>query len=121
VESAATGTEERIAAPGSARPPTGPSDASLAPGTVAGSSPQRVGVVTHYFAHVNAAAVAVEEGELRPGDTVHVRGHTTDYYQRLDRIEIDHAPVDVARSGQTVGVHVAQRVREKDVVYRLAT
>jgi putative protease len=62
----------------------------------------------------------MEEGELRTGDTVHIRGHTTDYYQRVDRIELDHRELDAAMPGQAVGLHVAQRVREHDVVYRLS-
>ena len=70
---------------------------------------------------MDAGVVALEADELRVGDTVHFRGHTTDYYQRVDRIEIDHQPVDVARVGQVVGVHVAQRVREGDGVSVVST
>jgi putative protease len=51
------------------------------------------------------------------GDTLHIRGHTTDFYQRVDRIEFDHQPVTMARAGQQVGVHVSQRVREHDEVF----
>ena len=73
-------------------------------------------MVTHYYSRVDAAVVAVGPGELRTGDTVHFRGHTTDFYQRLDRLEVDHQPVQVASPGQVVGVHVSQRVREGDTV-----
>lgn len=55
------------------------------------------------------------------GDTIHVRGHTTDYYQRVDRIEVDHRAVEVARPGQSVGVHVTQRVREGDAVWKVSS
>lgn len=75
-----------------------------------------MGVVTHYYPHVDAAVVAIERGELRVGDTIHVQGHTTDYYQRVDRLELDHQQVQSARAGQSVGVHVFQRVREGDAV-----
>jgi putative protease len=50
------------------------------------------------------------------GDTIHIRGHTTDYYQRVDRIEVDHQSVQTAGAGRAVGVHVSQRVREGDAV-----
>src|SRR5262249_30955168 len=70
--------------------------------------------------HVNAGVIAIEAGELRVGDTVHIRGHTTDYYQRIDRLEVDHQPVPVARAGQSVGVHVTQRVREGDAVWKVS-
>jgi putative protease len=61
----------------------------------------------------------VEEAELRAGDTVHIRGHTTDFYQRVDRLEWEHQTLDVARRGHEVAMQVSQRVREGDVVYRL--
>ena len=61
----------------------------------------------------------IEHGELRVGDTVHIRGHTTDFYQRVERIELEHAQVEVARAGHHIGLQVHQRVREGDVVFRL--
>jgi GTPase len=78
-------------------------------------------VVTHFYPHAGAGIVAVEAGELRVGDTVHVRGHTTDYYQRVDRIELNHQAIEVARAGQVVGFHVSQRVREGDEVSVVST
>jgi putative protease len=120
------GTDTAGAGGASASGPAAPSGSpaertSVAAGeaAVADSLPQRIGVVTHYYPHVHACVVAVEQGELRVGDTVHIRGHTTDYYQRVDRIELDHDAIETARPGQAVGLHVAQRVREHDVVYRL--
>jgi putative protease len=88
---------------------------------VAAGVSQRIGSVTHYYPHVNAGVIQIEAGELRVGDTVHVRGHTTDYYQRIDRIEVDHLAVQSARAGQSVGVHVTQRVREGDGVWKVSS
>jgi putative protease len=80
-----------------------------------------VGIVTHYYPHVDAGIIALEAGEVRVGDTLHFRGHTTDFYQRVDRIELDHQPVESARAGQEVGVHVSQRVREHDEVFLVSS
>jgi putative protease len=63
--------------------------------------------------------VPIEHGHLRVGDTVHVRGHTTDFYQRVERIELEHRQVDTARTGDHIGLQVSQRVREGDEVFRL--
>ncbi len=81
---------------------------------------KRVGLVTHYFAHVQAAIVQVDEGEIRVGDLLQFRGHTTDFQQRVDRIELEHQQVEVARVGQTVGIRVSERVREADQVIKLS-
>jgi putative protease len=87
---------------------------------VAGATPERIGSMTHYYPHVNAGVIQIDSGELRVGDTIHIHGHTTDFYQRVDRIEMDHRPVEVARTGQSVGVHVTQRVREGDSVWKVS-
>jgi len=91
----------------------------LGPGDVSDTEPRRVGVVTHYYEHAGACVVSLGGGPLRVGDTIHVRGHTTDFYQRVDRLERDHVAIDAARAGEEVGVQVSQRVRAHDVVYRL--
>jgi len=75
--------------------------------------------VTHYYPRVRACAVTLE-APLRVGDTVHIRGHTTDYYQRIERLELDHAAVPSAGIGSEIALQVSQRVREGDVVYRLS-
>jgi putative protease len=97
----------------------GPGKAPLAPGDVSESEPLRIGVVTHYYENAGACVVSLDAGALSVGDTIHVRGHTTDYYQRIDRLERDHASIDSARIGEEVGVQVSQRVRAHDAVYRL--
>jgi hypothetical protein len=105
--------------PATTTPPVAP--AAAKPASVAAGFPRRVGTITHFYPHAGAGIVALESGELRVGDTVHIRGHTTDYYQRIDRIELDHQPVEIARAGQVVGLHVSQRVREGDAVRVVST
>jgi putative protease len=95
-----------------------PSDPS--PREIAGATPRRVGRVLHFHARPGAALLALEQGVLRVGDLLHFRGHTTDFCQRLERIELDGRPVPEARAGQRVGVAVVQRVRPRDAVFRLS-
>jgi len=87
---------------------------------IAAGVPTLIGVVTHYFGRVEVGVISLESGELRVGDTIHVRGHTTDFYQRVNRIEIDHAPVEIAKPGQSAGVEITQRVREHDQVFKVS-
>ena len=76
--------------------------------------------MTHYYPHVDAGVIQLERGELNVGDRIHIRGHTTDYYQLIDRMELDRVEVTTARAGQSVGVHVFKRVREGDVVSKVS-
>jgi putative protease len=85
----------------------------------AAQAEEYVGIVTHYFPHVDAAAVRIEAGEIRVGDLLRFEGHTTDFEQRVNRIELEHAEIEVARVGQLVGIQVSERVREHDRVLKV--
>lgn len=76
-----------------------------------------VGVVTHYYSHLGVAVVQVNTGSLRSGDTIRVRGHTTDFTQQLASMEYEHQHVAQANPGQSVGIRVADHAREHDIVF----
>ena len=77
----------------------------------------RLGTITHYYSHLMVAVVKVEAGMLREGDTIHVKGHTSDFRQRAGSLELDHVHVPAARVGESVGLKVVDHAREHDVVY----
>ena len=74
--------------------------------------------VTHYFPHVNAAVLKIKTGEIRIGDELLFKGHTTDFKQKVVSMQIDHQPVLVARKGDDFGVEVKSRVRAGDLVFK---
>ena len=82
-------------------------------------SEQLIGTVTHYFGKAQVAAIKITEGELHVGDTVHFVGHTSDFTQTLDSMQIDSAPIDTARVGDEIGVRVPEHAREHDKVYKV--
>ena len=80
----------------------------------------RVGVVMHYYAHVSVAVVKLDPGTtLRVGDNIHVRGHTSDFGQRVESLQIGHAQVDEVGPNDDFGLKVNDHAREHDVVYRV--
>jgi len=79
----------------------------------------RVGIVTHYFSHLTVAVIRIETGALREGDTIHIKGHTSDFRQRVSSMEVDHVHVAEARPGQSIGLKVSEHAREHDIVYRV--
>ncbi len=77
----------------------------------------RIGVVTHYFSHLSVAVVKLETGMLRVGDNIHFRGHTTDFGQRVESLQLNHAPVAAVGPKDDFGLKVREHARENDVVY----
>lgn len=76
-----------------------------------------VGRVTHYFTKISVAVVELK-APLAVGDCIVIKGPTTDFEQVVESMQIEHKNVHRAEAGQSVGLKVAQRVREKDIVYK---
>jgi len=77
-----------------------------------------IGTVTHYFPHVRAAVVKLKTN-LAVGDTIKIKGHTTDFTQAITSMQIDHVPVDSAKKGDEIGLLVNSRTRQNDTVYKI--
>ncbi len=80
---------------------------------------QLIGKVTHYFGKAQVAAIEITAGELHVGDTIHIKGHTSDFTQTVDSMQVEHAPVEVAKVGDQIGIKVADHAREHDDVFRV--
>ena len=81
--------------------------------------PQIVGRITHYFPHVKAGVILITKGTVSKGDRLYIKGHTTDFKQKVGSIQIDNVPIERAKAGQEIGLLVKSRVRSNDAVYRL--
>ncbi len=80
---------------------------------------QLIGTVTHYFSKAGVAAISITDGQLTVGDTIHIVGHTSDFTQHVDSMQVEHAPVQIARPGDSIGIKVIDHAREHDKVYRV--
>ncbi|MGB9854073.1 MAG: translation elongation factor-like protein [Candidatus Bathyarchaeales archaeon] len=76
-----------------------------------------VGRVTHFFTKISVAVVELK-APLAVGDRIVIKGPLTDFEQVVDSMQIEHKNVTRAEAGQSIGLKVAQRVREKDIVYK---
>jgi putative protease len=80
---------------------------------------EKIGVVEHFFANINVAAIKITDGNLKVGDTIHIVGAHTDLKQKIDSMQIDRVPVQSVKPGDAVGIKVKEKVREHDVVYKV--
>ncbi|RLB04490.1 MAG: translation elongation factor-like protein [Deltaproteobacteria bacterium] len=80
---------------------------------------KRIGTVIDYFAKIGVVAIHLEEEGLKVGDTIHIKGHTTDFTEEITSMQIERNPVQEAKVGDDVGIKVKERARKRDVVYKV--
>ena len=68
-----------------------------------------IGRVEDYFAHIDVVAIEVNAEGIKVGDTLHFKGHTTDFTQKITSMQVD----------SDVGIKVKERVRTHDHVYKV--
>ncbi len=78
-----------------------------------------VGKVADFFQKIGVVAIEVTSGEISVGDTIHFLGHTTDFSQKIDSMQIEHDSVQIAKAGDNVGIKVSERVRTHDQVFKV--
>jgi hypothetical protein len=77
----------------------------------------QIGQITHFFSKISVAIVELT-ATLTVGDRILIKGPATDFEQVVDSMQIEHANVQKAEAGYSVGLKMAQHVREEDVVYK---
>ncbi|UCE99805.1 MAG: translation elongation factor-like protein [Planctomycetota bacterium] len=79
---------------------------------------KEIGYVSHYFGHISVAAVEVTDA-VKVGDTLHFKGHTTDFQIEVESMQIEHESVSEAKAGDSIGIKVPDKVRTGDKVLKV--
>jgi putative protease len=77
---------------------------------------QTIGQVTHYYTRLGVAVLELKDA-LKVGDEIHILGHTTNFNQRVESLEIEHQQVQAVEPGAEVALKVVEKARRGDVVY----
>ena len=77
-----------------------------------------LGIVEDYFAKIAVIALTLKAG-VAVGQRIQVLGHTTNFEEAVESMQIDHVPVSQARTNDGVGIKVIGRARAGDHVYLL--
>lgn len=80
---------------------------------------EKIGTVFTYFSKINVAGIRLTDGELKVGDSISIEGHTTNFTQKVDSLQMDHGSVQSAKKGDEVGLKVPEKVRNHDIVYKI--
>jgi selenocysteine-specific translation elongation factor len=77
-----------------------------------------IGHVSDFFARPVVAGITLT-GTLKVGDTIHIKGHTTDIELTVESMQINNVNVTEGKAGDAIGVKVPDRVRAGDHVYKV--
>jgi len=78
-----------------------------------------IGFVEHFWGHLSVAGIKITNGTLKLGETIHVKGHTTDFTETIQNMQIDNKDITEAKAGDDIGVKMVGKCREHDKVYKL--
>ena len=81
---------------------------------------QEIGYISKHFSKISVAAIEITAGKLSVGDTIHIKGHTTDLKEEIASMQIEHETVESAKKGDSIGIQVSDRTRRKDKVFKLS-
>jgi len=79
----------------------------------------KIGQISHYFGRIQVAAIELTEGDLAVGETIRIKGHTSDFTQKIETMQIDRVDVPKATKGQSIGIRVSEHARVGDDVYKV--
>ncbi len=79
---------------------------------------QLIGKISHYFGKIGVAVIKLSD-TLKVDDNIRIVGGEADFNQTVDSMEVEHQKVEEAKSGESVGLKVEQKVREGYSVYKV--
>ena len=77
-----------------------------------------IGEISHYYGNIGVAVIDLA-APLKVGDTIRIVGGETDFNQVVESMETEHQKVKAAKSGDSVGLKISQKVREGYKVYKV--
>lgn len=80
---------------------------------------EEIGRVTHYFPKIGVAVIEVTAGSLKVGETIHIKGHTSDLTQTVESLQQEHRSLPEVKMGVSAGMKVKEHVREGDRIYKV--
>lgn len=79
---------------------------------------KEIGKITHYYGNIGVGIIELSD-TLKLGETIHIKGYTSDFTQTIDSMQIEHANVSQAQAGDVIGIKVSQKVHPHDKVFKV--
>jgi len=79
---------------------------------------KEIGEITHYYSNISVGIIQLSDA-LKVGETIHIKGHSKDFTQAVDSMQVEHADVSEAKSGDVIGIRVSNKVHPGDKVLKV--
>ena len=77
----------------------------------------KIGEVTHFYSQISVAVIQLN-GDIKVGERISIIGHTTEFSQTVESMQVNHQPIETAGAGDEIALKVWDYVRRGDLVYR---
>jgi translation elongation factor EF-1alpha len=81
---------------------------------------KEIGKITHYYSNISVGIIQLSDA-LKIGETIHIKGHSEDFTQPVDSMQIEHADVSEAGPGDVIGIRVTNKVHPGDKVLKVTS
>ena len=81
------------------------------------SMEEKLGKIIHYFDKIGVAVIKLD-APLKVGDTVNVKGKTSDFEQAVGSMQVDKKPVEAGKKGDEVAVKLDSPAKEGDMIFK---
>jgi len=79
---------------------------------------KEIGKITHYYGHLSVGIIQLTD-TLKIGESIHIKGHSSDFTQAIDSMQIEHVSVSEAKLGDMVGIKVVEKAHPGDKVFKV--
>jgi GTPase len=79
---------------------------------------KEIGQVTHYYGHLSVGIIELSE-VLKLGEIIRIKGHSEDFTQPIESMQVEHVNVAEAKAGDVIGIKLSQKAHPHDKVYKV--
>ena len=79
---------------------------------------KEIGKITHYYGHISVGIIELSD-TLKVGDNIHIKGHSSDFSQAVDSIQVEHKDISEAKAGDVIGIKVTEKTHPHDKVFKV--
>ena len=82
---------------------------------------KKIGKVSHYFDKIGVAVIKIGKGDLKVGDKIKlVAKDGQEFEQDVTSMQIEHASIEIAKSGDEFGLKTAKEVKANTDVTKVS-